>query len=107
LAVTLAEKCFANGIGATIDLSGGKLSRILALFGEMPSRVLVSCNLPHFGRIQEVAKQREILVVPLGTTIDDNLKISIDGVPVVSVAVAELKQAWTSALESALHAGSE
>jgi phosphoribosylformylglycinamidine synthase len=107
LAVTLAEKCFANGVGASINLSGGKLSRILALFGEMPSRVLVSCDLAHVCGIQEVAKQREILAVPLGTTIDDSLKISIDGVPVVSVAVAELKQAWTSALESALHAGSE
>ena len=107
LAVTLAEKCFANGVGADINLNSGKLSPVLALFGEMSSQVLVSCDLAHVDRIQEVAKQREILVEPLGTTVGDSLKIDIDGVPVVSVAVAELKQAWTSALESALHAGSE
>jgi phosphoribosylformylglycinamidine synthase len=107
LAVTLAQKCFANGVGASIDLRDGKFRRILGLFGEAPSRVLISCDLAHVGRIQQVAKEREILTIPLGTTVDDSLKISIDGVPVVSVAVAELKQAWTSALESALHAGSD
>jgi len=107
LAVTLAEKCFANGVGADINIGGGKLSNILTLFGEMSSQVLVSCDPAHVVRIQQVAKQREVLAMPLGTTVGGSLKISIDGVPVVSVAVAELKQAWTSALESALHAGSE
>jgi phosphoribosylformylglycinamidine synthase len=106
LAVTLAEKCFANGIGADIDISSGKLSNVLTLFGEMPSQVLVSCDPTHVGRIQQLAEQHEIAAAPLGTTVEGSLKISIDGAPVVSATVAELKRAWTSALESALHAGS-
>jgi phosphoribosylformylglycinamidine synthase len=101
LAVTVAEKCFANGVGANINI-GGKLRHVLALFGETPSRVLISCDPTHVGRIQQLAKQCEIVAAPLGATVDGSLKIGIDGVPVISVAVAELKQAWTSALESAL-----
>jgi phosphoribosylformylglycinamidine synthase len=107
LAVTLAEKCFASGVGADINLDSGKLSPVQALFGEMSSQVLVSCDPAHVGRIKEVARQREILAEPLGTTGGDILKIDVDGVPAVSVGVAELKQAWTSALESALRVGSE
>jgi phosphoribosylformylglycinamidine synthase len=107
LAVTLAEKCFAKGVGADIDVGSGKLSKILTLFGEMSSQVLVSCDPAHVGGIQQLAKQHEVDVTALGTTIDADLKISIDGAPAISCAVAELKQAWMSALESALHAGSE
>ena len=107
LAVTLAEKCFASGVGADINVDSGKLSTVQALFGEISSQVLVSCDPDHVGRIQEVARQREIQAEPLGTTGGDILKIDIDGAPAMSVGVAELKQAWTSALDSALHVGSE
>jgi phosphoribosylformylglycinamidine synthase len=107
LAVTLAEKCFASGVGASINLDSGKLSPVQSLFGEISSQVLVSCDPAHVDRIKEVARQREILAEPLGTTGGDILKIDIDEVPTLSVGVAELKQAWTSALESALHVGSE
>ena len=102
LAVTLAEKCFAHGVGVEIDMGSGKLSHIQALFAEMASQVLVSCDPAQVGRIQEVAGQRGISATALGTTVDGSFKISIDGVPAVSGEVAELKQAWTSGLETAL-----
>ncbi len=107
LAVTLAEKCFATGVGAEIDISSGKLGNPLALFGEMASQVLVSCDPAQVARIQQLASQRGISAAALGATVDGSFKISIDGVPAVSCEVAELKDAWTSALEAALHAGSD
>ena len=73
----------------------------------MSSQVLVSCDPAHVDRIKEVARQREILAEPLGTTGGDILKIDIDEAPAVSVGLAELKQVWMSALGSALHVGSE
>jgi phosphoribosylformylglycinamidine synthase len=107
LAVTLAEKCFPGAIGADVKLPSSAPNHTITLFGEEASRVLISCDPSKVARIREVGSQNEILVQQLGSTVRERLQISSGGQVVVSCAVAELKRAWASALESALHAKTE
>jgi phosphoribosylformylglycinamidine synthase len=77
------------------------------LFGEDASRVLISCDPQNVQRIQQVALQYGLLVEPIGETGPDQLEIQIDGKAAVSASVFELRNAWDSALERALHVETE
>ena len=107
LAVALAEKTFAKGVGARVNVASNGLPAEFALFGEDASRIMVSCTPGNVARIQQVAEQRGIAADVLGETIPDRLEISLDGQSVVSATVLELSAAYESALESALVADPE
>jgi phosphoribosylformylglycinamidine synthase len=102
IAVALAEKAFPAGVGARVNLTSGGLFAEYALFGEDASRVLVSCDPGSVARIKEVAGRHGIAADVIGETIPEKLEISLDGKGVVSATVAELSQAYESALEVAL-----
>jgi phosphoribosylformylglycinamidine synthase len=103
LAVALAESAFTNGIGARMELASGGLAPEFLLFGEDSSRILISCSTEHVGRIQELAKEYGIAADVLGETVSEKIEILVDGRPALAAAVSELKEAWASALERALH----
>jgi len=107
LAVTIAECGFRNQVGARLELNGGELPRECLLFGEDASRVVVSCDPQQVPRIKEVAKKYGVAANLIGATIADNLEIAVDGKAVVSVPVRELREAWATALERALHTETE
>jgi phosphoribosylformylglycinamidine synthase len=107
LAVTIAECGFRNQVGARLELNGGELPRECLLFGEDASRVVVSCDPQQVPRIKEVAKKYGVAANLIGATIADNLEIAVDGKAVVSVPVRELREAWATALEGALHTETE
>ena len=107
LAVALAEKAFAKGVGARVNLASGGLPAEFALFGEDASRIVVSCDPEQVSRIKEVAEQFGIAADVIGETVGDRLEISLDGAVVVSAAVSELSDAYEGALESALRADPE
>jgi phosphoribosylformylglycinamidine synthase len=107
LAVTVAECGFRNGIGARIELTGNDLPAEYLLFGEDASRVVISCDPEQVKRIQQVAEKYGVAAEPIGATIADNLEIRVDGKVVVSAPVEELRQAWSTALERALHTETE
>jgi phosphoribosylformylglycinamidine synthase subunit PurL len=107
LAVALAEKTFAKGIGARVNLIGGELPAEFVLFGEDASRILLSCDPGQVGGIQEVAGKLGVVAEVIGETGSDRVEILVDGDSVVSVAVAELSEAYESALEAALRADPE
>jgi phosphoribosylformylglycinamidine (FGAM) synthase-like enzyme len=44
LAVALAEKAFAKGVGARVNLVSGGLPAEFVLFGEDASRIVLSCD---------------------------------------------------------------
>jgi phosphoribosylformylglycinamidine synthase len=102
LAVALAEKAFAKGMGARVNLASGGLPAEFVLFGEDASRILLSCDPEKVARIQQVAEKFGIVADVLGETIPGRLEISLDGKVSVSAAVSELSEVYETALESNL-----
>jgi phosphoribosylformylglycinamidine synthase len=102
LAVALAEKSFAKGAGARVNLALGGLPAEFVLFGEDASRILLSCDPENVARIQHASEKHGIAAAVLGETIPERLEISLDGRIMVSAAVPELKQAYEGALQAAL-----
>jgi phosphoribosylformylglycinamidine synthase II len=107
LAVALAEKTFAKGVGARVNLVLNELPAEFVLFGEDASRIVLSCDPENVARIQRIAEKYGIAAEVLGETIPERLEISLDGRVVVSSAVAELNRDYESALESTLRTDPE
>jgi phosphoribosylformylglycinamidine synthase len=107
LAVALAEKTFAKGVGARVNVASNGLPAEFALFGEDASRIVVSCTPDNVPRIQEIAEEYGIVADVLGETIPEQLEISLEGQVVVSVPVSDLDAAYESALEAALRTDPE
>jgi phosphoribosylformylglycinamidine synthase II len=102
VAVALAEKAFAKGVGARVNLASDGLPAEYVLFGEDASRIAISCDPGKVGRIQEVAEKYGIAANVLGETIPERLEIALDGQVVVSAAVSDLNRIYETALGSAL-----
>jgi phosphoribosylformylglycinamidine synthase II len=115
LAVALAEACFGLGVagirktplGATVNLSSNGLPAAAVLFAEDASRIVISCDEKNVATIQSTALEYGVAADLLGHTATEQLSISVDGQPVVEAPVSELRSIWESALDRALHAGSE
>jgi phosphoribosylformylglycinamidine synthase len=107
LAVTLAEKAFAQGVGARVKLASHGLPAEFVLFGEDASRIVISCDRARVSRIQQVAENHGIVAETLGEAISDRLEISLDGKLLVSALVSELNATYESALESTLRTDAE
>jgi phosphoribosylformylglycinamidine synthase len=75
LAVALAECCFANGIGARIDL-GSDIRPDSLLFGETQSRLIFTSKPEDTEKVWEMMARHEILVSKIGVTGGDSLKIN-------------------------------
>jgi phosphoribosylformylglycinamidine synthase len=106
LAVALVESALPTGVGLNVTLPKQKLALEFLLFGEDASRVLLSCDPIHLPRIQEVAEEYEIFADVLGETGSDRVEIAVDGQPVISASVRELREAYEGALERALRSDS-
>ncbi|MFZ1007633.1 MAG: phosphoribosylformylglycinamidine synthase subunit PurL [Candidatus Sulfotelmatobacter sp.] len=107
IAVALAEKAFAKGVGARVNLASNGLPAEFVLFGEDASRIAVSCDPGNVGRIKQVAEKHGIVVDVLGETIPERLEILLNGHVVVSAAVSELSRIYEGALESSLRTDPE
>ncbi len=104
LAVAIAESCFSSlgreAIGAAIDLPSGGISNEALLFGESPSRIVISFGSEDADAVRAIAGHCPFLII--GTVRDDMLNISIDGHAVTSSPVADLEAIWESGLEKTL-----
>ena len=107
LAVAAAEACFPQGIGARLDLTSDGLPAACVLFGEDASRVVISCTAEKAGIIKEVAAEYGVAALPIGEATNENFEIMLDGRKVVAAKVSELKRAWETSLERALHTDTE
>jgi phosphoribosylformylglycinamidine synthase len=76
LAVTLAEACVANRIGFSTDKVLLRGRRDAALFGEAPSRVVVSVDESKVGELEAVLARIEVPFVRLGLTGGERLRIA-------------------------------
>jgi phosphoribosylformylglycinamidine synthase II len=103
VAVTLAEMAFAGGIGAEIDLSAVPLSEDIRrndfiLFSESNSRFVV--EVPGRKRTQFEQAMNGVVFARIGkVTRTQRLEIyGLNGAPVVSAGLDELKEAWQKPL---------
>jgi phosphoribosylformylglycinamidine (FGAM) synthase-like enzyme len=104
LAIAIAECCFSSlgrdAIGSRIELSSGGLSSEALLFGESPSRIVVSFASQHLDHLMAMIGNCPFSVI--GKVGGGNLDISIDGVDTVSAPVLELESAWQTSLQNML-----
>ncbi len=118
LAVAVAEGCIwgpDGGIGATLRLPIAGAPAV-ELFGESPSRLIVSCRPRHTPALVLLARQHGLPAEELGTVGGDRLAIELAGLgatgaaeergsriaDAVDVPVADLAHAWGSGLARAL-----
>lgn len=103
-AVTLAECCVeSGGIGARVALSGtgGPDDRFLlvrALFGEAPSRVVVSVPPGKRDRLLGRARALSVPARVIGQTGGDRLAISVAGAIVADIGLGEAERTWANGL---------
>jgi phosphoribosylformylglycinamidine synthase subunit PurL len=102
LAVALVECSLPAGVGVSVTLPKAQTALEYMLFAEDASRVVISCDPAHLPRIQQVAAEYGVFTDVLGETGSDKFEISVDGQPVISATVAELRDAYEDALEKAL-----
>lgn len=102
LAVALVEAALPAGIGLNVKLPKQQLALEFPPFAEDASRVVLSCDPIHLPRIQQVAEEYGVFADVLGETGSDRVEISLDGQPVISASIAELREAYEGALEKAL-----
>src|SRR5438270_425464 len=101
--VTRQSASAPPNIGIKADLNSGSLAPQMVLFGENASRILLSCDRNKTATIKQMAVKFGLSAEKIGETAGETLAISVDGQQVLSASVLELKQAWSSALEVALH----
>ena len=105
LAVALAKSCMENNVGATLLPSpvAGELRILADLFSETPSMAIVTCSENALPQIEAIAEEEgAIFVQHIGSTGGQRLTISYQGA-IVDIAVKELSEQFTSALESQLN----
>ncbi|MBP6002641.1 MAG: phosphoribosylformylglycinamidine synthase subunit PurL [Pyrinomonadaceae bacterium] len=104
LAVTIAESCFSSlgrdAIGASIDLSSYGLSSDSLLFGESPSRIVISFAAENLYKVTAIAGDCPFEVI--GKVGGDSLSMRVDGDVAMTTPISELEASWTGALSDRL-----
>jgi phosphoribosylformylglycinamidine (FGAM) synthase-like enzyme len=107
LAVALAECCFSTlntaAIGAHISLDDSICVPSL-LFGESPSRILVSFGEQSRAPMAEIAARHDCPFAVLGHITGVELSVTVSGEIVITAPVADLENAWKTSLGKKLRA---
>jgi len=107
LAVAFAECCFSSlnrePLGAGIAIAGD-YDMATRLFGETPSRIIISFTESSRADIEEIAGATGCPMTMLGRVGSDRLVIESDGEEVIQLTVAEMEKAWRSSLKVKLQA---
>ena len=115
LAVALAEAAIWGGIGADLQVAVS-LAPAVALFGESPSRAVVTVDPPRWPELARLAAGKRVACRRLGSVGGDRLRIRLVGVGATGAAeergagvadeldvrLSELQRAWEQALPRAL-----
>ena len=64
--------------------------------------MVLSCDQTNVHRIQQIALKYGLSADVIGETVPEQLEIKLDGKPVVSTRVSELREAYENALQGAL-----
>jgi len=102
LAVTLAECCIAGGIGAEISLPDAEGTRADAyLFGESPSRIVISCPPENADAILEIIGRHAIPCQEIGRTTGDMFSIRLTDKH-IRLSVSKMAQAYYNSLPATM-----
>lgn len=102
LAVALAESCITNKdkmLGAEVKLAGD-IRKDALLFGEAPSRILVSLNKNNLASLEKIAKKHSVSYAVLGNVGGKALKIQSGQSALVNLSLEALSDAWRNAIPS-------
>jgi phosphoribosylformylglycinamidine synthase II len=104
LAVAIAECCFSSlgrdSIGADINIADSDLSTQALLFGETPSRIVISFSPKNLERIKEIIADCPSEVI--GKVTGERFSVRIGGPKAFDAAVVELEAAWKDSLQQRL-----
>lgn len=104
LAVCLAESCITNAgrmIGAVVDLDAAKKDDMRlddVLFGEAPSRIVVSLKSDDIGKLEEIAKKHSAPCYKLGKVGGDKFILQYNKSELINLPAAKLSDAWRNAI---------
>ncbi|MGE5561242.1 MAG: phosphoribosylformylglycinamidine synthase subunit PurL [Chloroflexota bacterium] len=102
LAVAISEAAItaeAGARGIDVTLAGGAGLRADALlFGEAPSRIIVSCRPAAVGALSDLAAQHGVSCTRLGTVGGDRLTVTVGNQRLIDAPVAELATIWREAI---------
>jgi phosphoribosylformylglycinamidine synthase len=107
LAVALAECCITGSapMGAEVALDrrqGGPERLDALLFGEAPSRILLSVAPREWPRIERIVSEWAVPLAVLGRVGGDRLTILVDGVDRITASTGRMREAFTQPLERIL-----
>ncbi|MDP2953641.1 MAG: AIR synthase related protein, partial [Chloroflexota bacterium] len=99
LAVALAESAMAGGLGFQgMSTTGSRRRADDFLFGEQPSRIVISVKPDRAPRLEKMAKRERVPLVRLGTVGSSRFVLP----PHLDLPLEELRRAWQGGLEQAL-----
>jgi phosphoribosylformylglycinamidine synthase subunit PurL len=93
LAVALSESSTVT-LGAKIEIPAGRPDHVL--FGEAPSRILISVN--DSSRAAEIAARFRVECPRIGATMKERLQVGNDRQMLIDLSTSDLKQAFETAL---------
>jgi hypothetical protein len=97
--VALSE-CCTDEIGANVAIEAGERIEF-SLFGEAPSRILLTSSEP--SRIHEISLRYSVECLRIGVTIKERLQVGDgDTTMWIDIATTDLKQSFENALPSLL-----
>ncbi|MFH1476807.1 MAG: phosphoribosylformylglycinamidine synthase subunit PurL [Verrucomicrobiota bacterium] len=108
LAVTLAESSISNAnnmLGAGIKLDGLKNNDIRLdeiLYGEAPSRIVVSLDKTNLGVLEKIAKKHSVPCRVLGTVGGKKFAVQYQDKTIINLPLVKLSDAWRNAIPSRL-----
>jgi phosphoribosylformylglycinamidine synthase len=109
LAVTLAESCITNSkkmLGCRIKLDGLKTKDARTdevLFGEAPSRIVVSLNKKNLAALEKIAKRYSVDCCALGETGGEKLTVTLKEKTLIDIPAAKMSSAWRNAIPSRIN----
>ncbi|MDQ3132922.1 MAG: phosphoribosylformylglycinamidine synthase subunit PurL [Acidobacteriota bacterium] len=106
IAVAISESCFSclnhDAIGAEIELKNENLPTETTLFGESPSRIIVSFSADKLTEIEKIAGENDCPFAVIGKVSSVNLNLKINGENIIFAPVSELENVWATSLENKL-----
>jgi phosphoribosylformylglycinamidine synthase subunit PurL len=105
LAVALAESAISNAdkmLGASIELKRDGIRSDELLFGEAPSRIIVTLDKGDLKALQAIAGKNNTGCQMIGVVEGKSLSIKIDDSVVIDAPVSDLSRSWRNALSSRL-----
>jgi phosphoribosylformylglycinamidine synthase II len=97
LGVALAESCFGQEIGATVELAT-ELRTDVALFSESQSRILLSVAAGDTDSVLAMASELGVPAQVIGTTGGERLVVKVNGGEAINAPLSDLKAAWKDAI---------